>query len=91
MQKKKSNSAGLYACENLILTTELERRPKVFRCVLNISYKDHVINEEPQQDPGFSRSAWRFPSHDAESQMVWLQCKIVLHDEDNSAEISERG
>ena len=43
-----------------------------------------------QQDPGFKQSAWRSPSHDAESQMVWPHLKIVLLVEDHSAENSER-
>ena len=44
-------SIFLYACESWILTAELEKRTKAFerRCyrrLLNISYKDHVTNEE---------------------------------------------
>ena len=44
-------SIFLYACESRTLTTELEKRTQVFemRCyrrLLNISYKDHVTNEE---------------------------------------------
>ena len=44
-------SIFLYACESWTLTTELEKRTQAFemRCyrrVLNISYKDHVTNEE---------------------------------------------
>ena len=41
----------LYACESWTLTAELEKRTQAFemRCyrrLLNISYKDHVTNEE---------------------------------------------
>ena len=41
----------MYACEVWTLTAELEKRTQVFeiRCyrrLLNISYKDHVTNEE---------------------------------------------
>ena len=41
----------LYACESWTLTAEIERRIQAFemRCyrrLLNISYKDHVTNEE---------------------------------------------
>ena len=41
----------LYACESLTLTAGLEKRMQAFemRCyqrLLNISYKDHVTNEE---------------------------------------------
>ena len=44
-------SIFLYACESWTLTTELEKRTQAFemRCyrrLLNISYKDHVTNEE---------------------------------------------
>ena len=41
----------LYACESWILTAELERRiqaleMRYYRRLLNISYKDHTMNEE---------------------------------------------
>ena len=44
-------SLFLYACESWTLTAELEKRTRAFkmRCyrrLLNISYKDHVTNEE---------------------------------------------
>ena len=44
-------SIFLYACESWTLTAELEKRTQAFemRCyrrLLNISYKDHVTNEE---------------------------------------------
>ena len=44
-------SIFLYACETWTLTAELEKRKQAFemRCyrrLLNISYKDHVTNEE---------------------------------------------
>ena len=44
-------SIFLYACESWTLTAEIEKRTQAFevRCyrrLLNISYKDHVINEE---------------------------------------------
>ena len=44
-------SLFLYACESRTLTAELEKRTQAFemRCyhrLLNISYKDHVTNEE---------------------------------------------
>ena len=46
-------SIFLYACESRTLTAELEKRKQAFemRCyrrLLNISYKDHVTNEEVQ-------------------------------------------
>ena len=44
-------STFLYACESWTLTTEIERRiqaleMRCYRRLLNISYKDHVTNEE---------------------------------------------
>ena len=44
-------SVFLYACESWTLTAELEKRTQTFemycyRRLLNISYKDHVTNEE---------------------------------------------
>ena len=44
-------STFLYACENWTLTAEIERRIQAlemgcYRRFLNISYKDHVTNEE---------------------------------------------
>ena len=44
-------SIFLYACESWTLTAELEKRTQAFemkcyRRILNISYKDHVTNEE---------------------------------------------
>ena len=44
-------SIFLYACESWTLTAELQKRTQAFemRCyrrLLNISYKDHVTNEE---------------------------------------------
>ena len=48
-------SIFLYACESWTLTAELEKRMQAFelRCYwrpLNISYKDHVTNEEVCQE-----------------------------------------
>ena len=45
------SSTFLYACESWSLTAELERRipalaMRCYRRLLNISYKDHVTNEE---------------------------------------------
>ena len=44
-------SIFLYACESWTLTAELEKRTQAFemrsyRRLLNVSYKDHVTNEE---------------------------------------------
>ena len=54
-------SIFLYACESWTLTAELEKRTQAFemryyRRLSNISYKDHVTNEESQKDLS---SHWR--------------------------------
>ena len=54
-------SIYLYACESWTLTAALEKITQTFevRCyrkLLNISYKDHVTNEEVRRDPS---SHWR--------------------------------
>ena len=46
-----ANSVFLYACETWTLTAELEKRVQAlemrcFRRLLNISYKNHITNEE---------------------------------------------
>ena len=48
-------SIFMYACESWTMTAELEKRTQAFemRCyrrLLNISYKDHVANEEVRRD-----------------------------------------
>ncbi|XP_072041629.1 uncharacterized protein [Amphiura filiformis] len=48
---KSNYSIFLYVCESWTLTADLERRVQAlelrcFRKILNISYKDHVTNEE---------------------------------------------
>ena len=48
-------SIFLYACESWAVTAELEKRTQAFemRChrrLLNISYEDHVTNEEVRKE-----------------------------------------
>ena len=48
-------SIFLYACDSWTLTAELEKRTQAFemkcyRRLLNISYKDHVVNEEVRRN-----------------------------------------
>ena len=57
-------SIFLYACESWTFTTELEKRTHAFevRCyrrLLNISYKDHVTNEEVRRKIQALSSHWR--------------------------------
>ena len=90
-------STFLYACESWTLTAEIERRiqaleMRCYRRLLNISYKDHVTNEEVR-----SRIQSATGVHDdlltmvkKRKQMVWPHLKILWHGEDNSARDSER-
>ena len=85
-------STFLYACESWTLTAEIERRiqaleMRCYRRLRNISYKDHVANEE---NPECNWSAWWSPNHGKETQMVWPHLKILWHGENNSAGDSER-
>ena len=90
-------STILYACESWTLTAEIERRIPVlemrcYRRLLNISYKDHVTNEEVRNRIQNDWSAWWSPNHgkETETQMVWPHLEILGHGEDNSAGDSER-
>ena len=89
-------STVLYACESWTLTAEIERRIQALemRCIrrlLNISYKDHVPNEEVR-----NRTQNAVRVHDDLLTMVkkrklrWYGHKILWHGEDNSAGDSER-
>ena len=89
-------STFLYACESWTLTAEIERRiqaleMRCYRRLLNISYKDHVTNEEVR-----NRIQNAIGVHDdlltmeTEIQMVWPHLNILWHGEDNSARDSER-
>ena len=91
-------STFLYACESWTLTAEIERRiqaleTRCYRRLLNISYKDHVTNEEVR-----NRIQKAIGVHDdlltmvkkRKTQLVWPHLKILWHGEDNSARDSER-
>ena len=83
--------------KNISLAAEIKRRIQAFemRCyrrLLNISYKDHVTNEEVR-----NRIQNAIGVHDdlltmvkKRKQMVWPHLKILGHGEDNSAGDSER-
>ena len=80
----------LYACESWTLTAELEKRTQVFemryyRRLLNISYKDHVTNEEPR---GKIRAA--IGGYDELLiKVVWVCLKVFWFGKDNSIGHSE--
>ena len=90
-------STFLYACESWTLTAEIERgiqalEMRCYRRLLNISYKDHVTNEEVR-----NRIQNAIGVHDDHLTMVkkrklrWYgHIKILWHGEDNSARDSER-
>ena len=85
-------STFLYACESWTLTAEIERRiqaleMRCYRRLLNISYKDHVTNEEVR-----NRIQNAIGVHDDLLTMVkkWPHLKILWHGEDDSARDSER-
>ena len=89
-------STFLYACESWTLTAEIDRRiqaleMRCYRRLLNISYKDHVTNEEVRNWIQ-NAIAWWSPNHgkETETQMVWPHLKILWHGEDNSTGDSER-
>ena len=87
-------STFLYACESWTLTAEIERRlqaleMRCYRRLQNISYKDHVMNEEVR-----SRIQNAIGVHDdltkVKKRKLRPHLKILWHGEDNSAGDSER-
>ena len=56
--------------------------------MLNISYKDHVTNEEVRNR--IQNAVGMHDGKETETQMVWPHHKILRHGEDNSAGDSER-
>ena len=82
-------STFLYACESWTLTAEIERRipaleMRCYRRLLNISYKDHVTNEEVR-----NRIQNAIGVHDDLLTMI-KQRKLRWYGEDNSARDRER-
>ena len=81
-------SVFLYACESWTLPAEIERRiqaleMRCYRRLLNISYKDHLTNEEVRN---IIQNV--IEVHDelpTMVKMVWPHVKILWHGEDNSA------
>ena len=91
-------SIFLYVCESLTLTAELERRIQAMemRCchkTLRISYKGHVTNESPCQNPAGDRTTRRPPDHRKETQtaVVWSCLPFIRSGQNHLARHSERG
>ena len=92
-------STFLYACESWTLTTEIERRiqaheMRCYRTLLNISYKDHVTNEEVrnriQNATGMHDDLLTMVKKRNLRWYVWPDLKMLWHGEENSARDSER-
>ena len=88
----------LYASESWTLTAEIERRiqaleMRCYRRLLNISYKDHVTNEEVRNRIQNAISVYDdllTMVKKMQTQMVWPHLKILGSGEDNSVGDSER-
>ena len=84
-------SIFVYACESWTLTAEIERRiqaieMRCYRRLLNISYKDHVTNEEVRNRIQNATGV----DDDLLTMVKKWKLKILGHGEDNSAGDSER-
>ena len=87
-------SIFLYACESWTLTAELEKRTQAFemRCyrrLLNISYKDHVTNEEVRRKIQAAIGEY-YPCQETEAKMVWSCFKVFWSSKDYPTGNSER-
>ena len=91
-------SIFLYACESWTLTAELEKRVQAFkmRCyrrLLNISYKDHVTNEDVRRKIQVAIGKYDKLldlGQEMETKVVWTCLKVFLVSKDNSAGHSAR-
>ena len=66
----------LYACDSWILTADVGKRTHTFkisgyRRLLNISYKDHITNEEVRRKVQAAIGEYDDLSQDTEAKMVW--------------------
>ena len=89
-------SIFLYACESWTLTAELEKRTQAFemRCyrrLLNISYKDHVTNEEVRRKIQAAIGEYdELLTLVKKAMMVWPCLKVFWFSKDNPTGHSER-
>ena len=90
-------SIFLYACESWTLTAELEKRTQAFemscyRRLLNISYKDHVTNEEVRRkiQAAIGEYDELLTLVKKRKLMVWPCFKVFWFSKDNPTGHSER-
>ena len=89
-------SIFLYACESWTLIAELEKRTQAFemRCyrrLLNISYKDHVTNEEVHRKIQAAIGEYdELLTLVKKRKMVWPCLKVLWFSKDNPTGQSER-
>ena len=65
---------------------------RCYRRLLNISYKDHITNEEVRRKIQTALGEWRTPDpgQEAEAKMVWPCFKVFCSSKDNHTGQSER-
>ena len=91
-------SISLYACESWTLTAEIKKRTHSFemRCyrkLLNISYKDHVTNEEVSIKSQAAIGLYDKipdPGQERVTKIVWARLKVFRFSKYNPTEHSER-
>ena len=89
-------SIFLFACESWTLTAELEKRTQAFemRCyrrLLNISYKDHVTNEEVRRKIQAAIGEYdELLTLVKKAKMVWPCLKVFWLSKGNPTGHSER-
>ena len=86
-------SIFLYACESWALTAELEKRTQAFemRCcrrLLNISYKDHVTNEDVRRK--IKAAIGKYDGQETETKVVLSHLKVFWLSKEDSAGNSAR-
>ena len=83
----------MYACESWTLTAELEKRTQAFemrscRRLLNISYKDHVTNEDVRRK--IKAAIGKYDGQETETKVVLSHLKVFWLSKDDSAGNSAR-
>ena len=93
-----ATSIFLYACESRTFTAELQKsiqamEMRCYRKIQGISYKDHVTNDHPCQDPAGNLTTRRPPDHRKETQtaVVCTHFPCIRSVQNRLARHSERG